>query len=46
MGNKARMFTNRSHVQMPKATVSQENGVDTRALRQTLDPLQGCIRKP
>jgi hypothetical protein len=46
MVNKARMFTNRSPFQMPKATVSQENGVYARVLRQTLDPLQGCIRNP
>ena len=46
MVNKAHMFMQQSPIQMPKATVSQENGVDARVLRHTLDPLQGCIRKP
>lgn len=40
------MFMNRSHLQMPKATVSPETGVNTPALRQTLDRTRGCIRKP
>lgn len=38
------MFMTRSQIQMSKPTVSQENGVDLRALRRTLDPRQGCIR--
>ena len=46
MINKARMFTKRSHIQMSKPTVSQENGVDACLLRQTPDYIPGCIRKP
>lgn len=40
------MFTQASHTQMSKTTVSQENGVDARLLRQTPDYIPGCIRKP
>ncbi len=40
------MFMKRSHIQMQTPTVSPENGVDTCALRPTLDLLQGCIRNP
>jgi hypothetical protein len=40
------MFTKRSYIQMQNPTVSQENGVDARLLRQTPDNYPGCIRKP
>ncbi len=40
------MFTQASHIQMSKPTVSQENGAYLRALRQTPDYIPGCIRKP